>query len=233
MNHHEQSRPAFEVLHNDDHFLTRGPDGSYVSPEVQQAWNTWCRALNWAAEQAEAKPCGECHLKPGEICDICGKQDSAPAAPQHITGNTIVSKESDVTEQETQLNWTDPNTNELSATVTKLEPDPQQAGSAVEQRADEHFAGYNEAVEITPKPRIETHTCNFLGIEWVREQDYTALADELTEAQRREERLRGALENLYEASGAGRVLKEGEANRLHKCLQASFAALAETKEEKE
>jgi hypothetical protein len=28
-----------------------------------------------------AAPCGECHLKPGEICDICGAIEGSPQTP--------------------------------------------------------------------------------------------------------------------------------------------------------
>ena len=28
--------------------------------------------------EAELQPCGECHLKPNETCDICGRRAPAP-----------------------------------------------------------------------------------------------------------------------------------------------------------
>lgn len=36
-----------------------------------EAWKALCNAF------AQSPPCGECHLKPGEKCDICGR--TAPA----------------------------------------------------------------------------------------------------------------------------------------------------------
>lgn len=46
----------------------------------------WCldgARDRWCVSAAEAKlffdrtPCGECHLQPGETCDICGRQAAA------------------------------------------------------------------------------------------------------------------------------------------------------------
>lgn len=30
-------------------------------------------------------PCGECHLQPGEVCDVCGAQAEPPPAPERST----------------------------------------------------------------------------------------------------------------------------------------------------
>lgn len=35
------------------------------------------KAARAALKDAEAEPCGECHLKPGETCDICGRKRTA------------------------------------------------------------------------------------------------------------------------------------------------------------
>ena len=33
-------------------------------------------SLSWLAEGDEVKePCGECHIQPGEICDLCGAKE--------------------------------------------------------------------------------------------------------------------------------------------------------------
>jgi hypothetical protein len=96
---HEKSRPAFEAAHKDFHLIRNRhmglesfPDFYYISA-LQHMWQAWCRALDWAAEQAEAiqsldgkteafiiydekgKPCIATRTKP---------QDSAPAAPQPV-----------------------------------------------------------------------------------------------------------------------------------------------------
>lgn len=40
----------------------------------------WVKADAWRKIAADAlKPCGECHLKPDETCDICGRvEESQP-----------------------------------------------------------------------------------------------------------------------------------------------------------
>lgn len=43
------------------HFLATDENLSLLASEIE----------NYRREHTK-KPCGECHLKPGEICDICG-----------------------------------------------------------------------------------------------------------------------------------------------------------------
>jgi hypothetical protein len=190
-----------------------------------------------------------------EVAEILREQDSAPAAPlicckcgePHGLGHCLDFAKGPAQPTLDEATAPQPET-ATGATCLRCgckpwlclcepQPDPQQGGGAVEQRADEHFAGYNAAVEITPRPRIETHTSNFLGIEWVRERDYIDLAAQLAEAQRREERLREVL-GWYagELRFCNSMSPEGDASRNRLAKDRGnraidvLAALAETKE---
>jgi hypothetical protein len=247
---HEKSRPAFEALVESELNTTRrDSDGQYISAVADLEWKFWRAALDWAAEQAakpnlaKYQPCGcvICTCANEDQCQGCGAkncgthpaglipdavyepaQDSAPAAPlvcckcgeAHGLGHCL-----DFAKGPAQ-----PTLDEATAP----QPETEQAGNA-EQRADEHFAGYNEAVEIAPRPRIETHTSNFLGIEWVRERDYIDLRTQLAASESRVERLRAELQNLIDANPKK---WEDQADQFEPWVKSrARAALAETKEE--
>ena len=58
-NQHEVSRPAFEAPYPPG-FLERDEHGDYFSPLTYAEWQTWRRALDHAAAQAEQDACPTC-----------------------------------------------------------------------------------------------------------------------------------------------------------------------------
>ena len=53
--------------------------GEPPSPVLLGIWNRRAilsRIDNEKAHELEKQPCGECHLKPNEVCDICGAVNS-------------------------------------------------------------------------------------------------------------------------------------------------------------
>lgn len=62
---------AFET---DDHVVVRAApilSKRFVGLTVETARKVIAH-FGWKASVIQQQPCGECHLQPGEVCDICG-----------------------------------------------------------------------------------------------------------------------------------------------------------------
>lgn len=193
--------------------------------ELKNALNT-ARALDHAAQE-QRRPCGECHLQPGEVCDICGKQEQpAPA------GSAV--------EEQSAVEWVNNKTTQCQHVPKRVNVVRTNYALALAYRFDELSAKFAEVERKRDSDHrtMEWITKNWQAAEAVAEErramgaeyirDLSEFRDKLAAAERCVERLRGALERISRM--------DAETVGLHPQFYGhgaaiARAALAETKED--